>query len=487
MLESAVHVLSSSDLMTIHHSSVELLKDVGIRVDHERMRQLLSECGAQVKDSVAKFPEKLTEEVVSKMRDPGNTFDGYVGTLPLKRSRLAGKARVVPIATGQATVAHDLLTDELRPATQADLRDACRVVDALPGAIMGHPVFLPQDAPEMIRDLYAMKVAAQYFPYSDFVEVYSPQVVPYFLEMGRVIRGSDEALKADPPFASWAFATPPFQFGRHGFDIIFKFKDFGLKKGYGVGGVMPILGASTPLTLAGYLVMQTAEVLACNILNWVLLSRISGYGGGPAVLDMQHASPCQSSSEAMLLDLACMDLQHFYGDPEPIFPYALGSDAKIPDIQAGIDKTYSATLAVLAGSRVLSAGMGTLCQSGVASLAQMVIDYELTQQLAHLTKGFIVDDAHIDMDMIKRIGIGGSFLAEEHTVKHMRETLYFPELFDRRMVGDWQRDHKGMLQHAKDKVMAILAAEEPREYLTQEQIRELEQIARHAEAALGEE
>ena len=72
----------------------------------------------------------------------------------------------------------------------------------------GHPVFLPQDVPEMVRDLYALKMAAQYYPYSDFVEVYSPEVVPYFLEMGRVICDSDESLKEDPPFCSWAFGSP---------------------------------------------------------------------------------------------------------------------------------------------------------------------------------------------------------------------------------------------------------------------------------------
>ena len=481
MFESSVQVLSQTDMDLIHNSAVEILRDVGVRVDHPRMRDLLSDFSCLVEGSVVKFPEVITEDVVGKMRDPGNLVDGYVGILPLKRNRIPGDARVVPVATGQATMAHDIETDELRPATQQDLADACRVVNSLPGAVTGHPVFLPQDVPGMIRDLYALKTAAQHYPYSDFVEVYSPEVVPYFLEMGRVIRGSDEALKEDPPFASWAFATPPFQFGKHGFDIIFMFKDFGLKQGYGVGGVMPILGASTPLTLSGYLVMQTAEILACNIMNWVLLERVSGYSGGPAILDMRRATPSQSAAEVILLDLACMDLQQYYGDPDPMFPYALNTDAKFPDVQAGIDKTFSATAAVLAGSRVLSAGMGTLYLSGVASLAQIVIDYELCQTLEHMARGFEVDEPHIGLEMIKRVGIGGSFLAEDHTLKYMRKTLFFPKLFDRRMVGEWQQDRKGMLDHAKDKVRDILKNGDHREYLSREQVRELDRIAQRAQ------
>jgi trimethylamine:corrinoid methyltransferase-like protein len=322
MFESSVRVLSQADLDLIHGSAVEILRDVGVRVDHSRMRNLLTDFGCLAEGSTVRFPEVVTEDVVSKMRDPGNMVDGYVGTLPLRRDRIPDKARVVPVATAQAITAHDIENDELRPATQQDLADACRVVNSLPGTVTGHPVFLPQDVPEMMRDLYALKVVAQNYPYSDFVEVYSPEVAPYFLEMGRVICGTDEKLREDPPFSSWAFATPPFQFGSHGFEIVFIFKDFGLKRGYGVGGVMPILGASTPLTLAGYLVMQTAEVLACNMMNWVLLERVSGYSGGPAILDMRRGTPSQSAPETMLLYLACMDLQRYYGDPDPIFPWS---------------------------------------------------------------------------------------------------------------------------------------------------------------------
>jgi len=247
---------------------------------------------------------------------------------------------------------------------------------------------------------------------------------------------------------------------------------------------MPVLGASTPLTLAGYLTLQTAETLASNVMNWVLAGRVSGYSAGPVILDMKVAAPSQSAPEAVLLDLACMDLQRFYGDPEPLFPYALSTDAKFPDIQAGIDKTFSAVAGVLAGSRVLSAGMGTLSLSGVGSLAQLVIDYELCQSLDHMLKGFVVDDEHIGLEMIKRIGIGGNFLAEPHTLKHMRETLFFPQLSDRRMLGAWQQDRKGMLERAKEKVTTILKVPPP-EYLQSEQVRELEGIYQKAQARLA--
>jgi len=97
-----------------------------------------------------------------------------------------------------------------------------------------------------------------------------------------------------------------------------------------------------------------------------------------------------------------------------------------------------------------------------------------------VVRGFTVDAEAIALDMIKAVGIGGSFLGEEHTVQHMRQTLYFPELFDRRAVGQWIEDRQGMLDHAKARVREILSEDQPPQFLSPEQASELERIAARA-------
>jgi hypothetical protein len=112
---------------------------------------LLADMGCRVDGNVVKMPPRIVESVVEKMRDPAHQDHGYTGTLPLSWRRIPKEARVVPVATGQATKAHDLATDEIRPATREDLVQACRLVDNLPGTVTGHPVFLPQDATNNAR------------------------------------------------------------------------------------------------------------------------------------------------------------------------------------------------------------------------------------------------------------------------------------------------------------------------------------------------
>ncbi len=93
--------------------------------------------------------------------------------------------------------------------------------------------------------------------------------------------------------------------------------------------------------------------------------------------------------------------------------------------------------------------------------------------------------SNIGLDVIKRVGIGGTFLAEDHTLKYMRETLFFSKIFDRRMVSSWVDDRKGMLVRAKERVLDLLKKNEPIQRLTSEQIAELDRIITTAQSALG--
>jgi trimethylamine--corrinoid protein Co-methyltransferase len=225
--------------------------------------------------------------------------------------------------------------------------------------------------------------------------------------------------------------------------------------------------------------MQTVEVLACNVMNHALLEPHVRLRRRPTILDMKTMMAA-SAPEAALLFLATVELQKYYGNADPVFPYALSTDSKFPDIQAGVDKSVTALLAILSGSRLLSAGMGCLALAGTASLAQIVIDYELCKSLEQIARGFVVDADHIGLDLIKRVGIGGSFLSEEHTVGHMRETLWFPKLFDRSAADGWCLDQHGMLARAKAQVHQILSNDKEPTYLRGEQVAELERIAAHA-------
>ena len=54
-----------------------------------------------------------------------------------------------------------------------------------------------------------------------------------------------------------------------------------------------------------------------------------------------------------------------------------------------------------------------------------------------MQKGFEVNSETLALDVVKRVGPGGNFMAEEHTLRHMRSELFQPLLSDRDVWEKW--------------------------------------------------
>ena len=64
--------------------------------------------------------------------------------------------------------------------------------------------------------------------------------------------------------------------------------------------------------------------------------------------------------------------------------------------------------------------------------------------------------------MIRKVGHGGSYLSEEHTVKFFRQELFFPRMFRRQTIEQWLKSGGKMIHEvAHERVMEILAKAGP--------------------------
>ena len=69
--------------------------------------------------------------------------------------------------------------------------------------------------------------------------------------------------------------------------------------------------------------------------------------------------------------------------------------------------------------------------------------------------------AHLAIESIKRVGPGGHFLGDEHTVRHFRDN-WQPDLTDRKTYETWKsKGAMSMEQRAKNKVRHILESHQP--------------------------
>ena len=62
---------------------------------------------------------------------------------------------------------------------------------------------------------------------------------------------------------------------------------------------------------------------------------------------------------------------------------------------------------------------------------------------------------------MENVGPGGQFLAEQHTLDHMRK-LWMPRFFDRKSWEVWEAEQKpGPREAAQEKLRGLLSSHEP--------------------------
>jgi hypothetical protein len=135
-----------------------------------------------------------------------------------------------------------------------------------------------------------------------------------------------------------------------------------------------ILGASTPVTLAGGIVQATAEALSGIVLHQVRAKGapiISGFVLAP--LDMKKGTICYGAPEFRLTNSAFADIFHHYG--LPIWS-TVGSDAQCLDAQAAMEHAWGALLAALDGANLIH-DVGYLGQGLVSNPAAIVMCNEI--------------------------------------------------------------------------------------------------------------
>jgi trimethylamine--corrinoid protein Co-methyltransferase len=114
----------------------------------------------------------------------------------------------------------------------------------------------------------------------------------------------------------------------------------------------------------------------------------------------------------------------------------------------------------LAGANLIY-GPGML-ESGITfDFAQLVLDNEFARMIKQTVRGFSVNDESLAVDVIKSVGPSKDFLAQEHTLKHMR-THSRPELIDRSGIEMWRASGAtDIYRRAVEKTREILQTHQP--------------------------
>jgi trimethylamine--corrinoid protein Co-methyltransferase len=86
---------------------------------------------------------------------------------------------------------------------------------------------------------------------------------------------------------------------------------------------------------------------------------------------------------------------------------------------------------------------------------------EFIGQVRRMMEGIRVDRQYLAVDAVKRVGPGGHFLLDDHTLDHFREN-WKPDLTDRKTYDTWKsQGATSMGQRAKQKIKTLLENHQP--------------------------
>ncbi|MFC2002436.1 trimethylamine methyltransferase family protein [Chloroflexota bacterium] len=218
----------------------------------------------------------------------------------------------------------------------------------------------------------------------------------------------------------------------------------------------PIAGATSPATLAGTLAQMHAESLAGVAITQVLSPGAKVlYGAVPMTMDLRNMELAVGSVEMTIMNAAAVQLAKHYNLPI----YASGglTEAKRPDIQAGIEEGFSNLTVAMAGADCVHLAAGILDSGNSISYEQYAIDNELIGIIHRLLAGIKVTEETLGFDVIEKVGPGGNYVIEDHTVEHMMDEFFYPNLSVRYNFDIWEeRGRPDMLSRANNMVQNIL-------------------------------
>jgi trimethylamine--corrinoid protein Co-methyltransferase len=464
-------VLADQEVEAIHQATLRILSEVGVVLTQPEAREILSGAGATLRDERVLLPPDLVEREVARcprqvtIRGRGGTT-ATLGDGSLHWHNLGGAPNVYEPRSGGR-----------RPATLQDVRDSAHLLDALDGVTTITPFFTPQDAP---GPLMSLAMYRHTLPHTT-KPAHGPGVqtaveVGYAAHMATVIGPPSEVLSlgispVSPLFFPDDVAEAMIETARLGVPL--------------APLPCPTAGATAPLSLAGALAQQNAEVLASVVLAQLVRPGLPiVYCGRLAMMEPRTGLSVWGGVELGLASAATVQVAHRYGLPVNV--YGLSTNAHVFDVQNGYERALNAAIPALAGADELS-GIGEMEAGVMGSLAQMVCDNEIAASVRRLRRGFVTDDDALALEVIAAAMDGSrNFLEQRHTVRYLRagEVLY-TRLAERRAWAEWDRTgREGMAERAQAEAERLLAAHEVPP-LTQDQERELDEILQAAERELA--
>jgi len=303
----SLNVFTEAELQDIHLGSLEVLERTGVWVEADDALDLFSDGGCIIdrETRMVRIPPYLVEDAIRS--SPPKSF--LCGRNPEMDIVLeAGRVYVSNFDEGIMIV--DTRSGEYRHPVLKDVHEAARLVDALSDIDTYESAVHPSDVPDETASLHKWEAAITNTGKPVGTEATSAYDARKLIEMATVISGSDDEFRRRPLIGFGVCPVSPLKLPRDATEVIIE-----SARAWCPDTIlsMAMAGGSSPVTLAGTLVLHNAEVLSGIVLAQ-LTERGSPvtYGSSTTAMDLKLAAACVGSPELALFSAACAQIARRY-------------------------------------------------------------------------------------------------------------------------------------------------------------------------------
>lgn len=429
MASQFYQTLSQNDVETIHENSLKILETVGVIFNNERALELWKKAGATVDGKKVFIPRKLVEEQVKTCPSEFTVYgrsDEYNVTFNTTDQVFIGP-NCPPFVQDE--------DNGRRRGTLEDFNNLTKLMQQLDNVDMQAQIHCePDDTDLRTRHLEMSYSSLRYSMKPFMASSAGYERACEDLEFVAIAHGGVDEIKRHPATVSIPCAVTPLDWNEE--------MTGGLIAGAEYSQPMcinslPIAGATAPVTLAGTLAVQNAEILAGIVLSQLVNPGCPViYSAAGAAGDMGSGNLALGSPEDAIFSLATSQLAKYYNIP--CRQSGAICDSQTPDAQAGYESMMNLMTSVMAGGNYILHACGILDSFNTVSFEKMVIDNEMIGMVKRIVRGVDMDEESQAMDVIAEAGPQGEFISCDHTFDNFRDCLYMPTLSWRGSFPRWQ-------------------------------------------------
>lgn len=297
--------LTDDELYAIHAASLEVLAEIGIKVESKKAQKIFADGGATIDGDFVRIPPSLVEECIRT----APSVIKLAGRNP-KNDYIIKQKKVAFINFGEGVNVIDPYTKEYRRSTKEDLGRNTKVADSLKVLPVAYRSVAAQDKPGAVQALHNMEVMFHNTSKHIFIGPDGAVNASKIIDMAAFIMGGKDVLRERPIVTFNVCPTSPLQLNPTAADTIIVGAEHGIPSNV---ISMALAGATGPVTMAGVLVTHNAEVLSAVVLSQLTKKGAPVlYGSSTSMMDMRHLTTPVGAPELAMISNAVAQLSQYY-------------------------------------------------------------------------------------------------------------------------------------------------------------------------------